>query len=256
MAGTGSLSGKRVLITGASSGLGRHFAALCASEGAQVAAAARRTDRLQELIAGLAPVEGGPHTAIALDVGDAEAVGGAVKQAADALGGLDVLVNNAGTARSGSPLNQSENDFDAVMDVNLRGVWLMATECGRHWRENGTPGNIINIASVLGERVATGVAAYCVSKAGVVQMTKAFALDLARHDIRVNALAPGYFETEINVGFFDTDAGQQMIQRIPMRRIGQFEDLNGPFLLLAGDASRYMTGAIVPVDGGHLVSSM
>jgi len=256
MAGTGSLSGKRVLVTGASSGLGRHFAAICASEGAQVAVAARRTDRLQDLVAGLPPVDTGTHAAIALDVGDAQAVRDAVKQAADALVGLDVLVNNAGTARAGSPLNQSEDDFDAVMDVNLRGVWLMATECGRYWREAGTPGNIINIASVLGERVATGVAAYCVSKAGVVQMTKAFALDLARHNIRVNALAPGYFETEINAGFFETDLGREMIKRIPMRRIGQFEDLNGPFLLLVSDASRYMTGAIVPVDGGHLVSSM
>lgn len=256
MARAGELTGRKVLITGASSGLGQHFARLCAAHGAQVAVAARRSDRLRALLEELPADSGRAHAAVELDVCDADAVRKAVRQTAETLGGLDILVNNAGTARSGSPLNQTINDFDAVMDVNLRGVWLMAAECGRYWREKAVPGNIINIASVLGERVASGVAAYCVSKAGVVQMTKAFALDLARHDIRVNALAPGYFETEINAGFFETDAGKQMIKRIPMRRIGNFEDLNGPFLLLASDASRYMTGAIMPVDGGHLVSSM
>lgn len=250
------LAGKRILITGASSGLGAHFARVCAANGASVAIAARRADRLAALAGELLEMGALYVATISLDVTDEAAIEACVKTAAAELGGLDVLVNNAGTARDGSPLNQSAADFDAVINVNLRGVWLMAVACGRHWREHQASGVIINTASVLGERVASGVAAYCVSKAGVVQMTKALALDLARHDIRVNALAPGYFETEINAGFFETDNGRKMISRIPMRRIGNFEELDGPFLLLASDASRYMTGAIIPVDGGHLVSSM
>ncbi|MTI43791.1 NAD(P)-dependent dehydrogenase (short-subunit alcohol dehydrogenase family) [Roseibium hamelinense] len=250
------LTGKRVLITGASSGLGQHFARTCALEGAAVAIAARRTDRLEHLVHELNDLGASDAIPIALDVSNEASVEDAVNEAVSGLGGLDVLVNNAGTARDGSPLNQSADDFDAVMSVNLRGVWLMAVACGNHWREERRPGVIVNIASILGLRVGSGVAAYAVSKAGVVQMTKALALDLARHDIRVNALAPGYFETEINAGFFDTAHGQKMIERIPMRRIGNFEDLNGPFLLLASDASRYMTGSVIPVDGGHLLSSL
>ncbi|EFO32962.1 3-oxoacyl-(acyl-carrier-protein) reductase [Roseibium sp. TrichSKD4] len=253
---TFDLAGKRILITGASSGLGAHFARVCAANGASVAIAARRADRLAALAQDLQAAGAEAISVHTLDVTDEASINICVAEAATALGGLDVLVNNAGTARDGSPLNQSAADFDAVMNVNLRGVWLMAVACGQFWRDEGTPGAIINTASVLGERVASGVAAYCVSKAGVVQMTKALALDLARHNIRVNALAPGYFETEINAGFFETENGRKMINRIPMRRIGNFEELDGPFLLLASDASRYMTGTIIPVDGGHLISSM
>lgn len=256
MAAQSDLAGKRILITGASSGLGRHFARLCAQQGAALAIAARRVDRLAELARDLRALGASQVLDLQLDVAEAASIETSVAAAVDGLGGVDVLVNNAGTARDGSPLNQTANDFDAVMDVNLRGVWLMATACGRHWRDTGTGGAIVNVASVLGLRVAGGLAAYCVSKAAVVQMTKALALDLARYSIRVNALAPGYFETEINAGFFESDTGRKMVQRIPMRRIGAFEDLDGPFLLLAGDASRYMTGAVIPVDGGHLVSSM
>lgn len=253
---TFDLTGKRILITGASSGLGAHFAHVCAASGASVAIAARRADRLAALARDLEAAGAEAVSIHTLDVTDETSINTCVTEAATALGGLDVLVNNAGTARDGSPLNQTAADFDAVMDVNLRGVWLMAVACGRYWRQSDTPGAIINTASVLGERVASGVAAYSVSKAGVVQMTKALALDLARHNIRVNALAPGYFETEINAGFFETENGRKMISRIPMRRIGNYEELDGPFLLLASDASRYMTGTIIPVDGGHLVSSM
>lgn len=140
------------------------------------------------------------------------------------------------------------------MSVNLRGVWLMAVAAARHWRETETPGNIVNIASILGEFVSVGTASYAVSKAGVVQMTRALALEFARHNIRVNALEPGYFETEINQGFFDTQTGKEMIKAIPMRRIGRLKDLDGPFLLLASDASCFMTGAAIPVDGGHLLA--
>ncbi|GGF02605.1 glucose 1-dehydrogenase [Stappia taiwanensis] len=249
-----NLAGRRILITGASSGLGAHFAKLVASRGASVAVAARRYERLAALAREL-DLLGAPRTVtIALDVGDGASIHACVADAVSALGGLDILVNNAGIVREGLAIDQTAEDFDAVLSVNLRGVWLMAVATARYWRETHHPGNIVNIASILGERVSPGTASYCVSKAGVVQMTKALALEFARHRIRVNALEPGYFETEINRGFFGTEAGKEMVRRIPMRRIGVPEDLDGPFLLLASEASRFMTGASIPVDGGHLLS--
>ena len=250
------LTGKRILITGASSGLGAHFAKVAARHGAHVGLAARRTDRLEQLAGELVEMGAPSARPIELDVSDGASIHHCRAQAVEAFGGLDILVNNAGIAREGAALDQTAEDFDAVMDVNLRGVWLMAISCGRHWRDTGQPGVIVNIASILGLRVGSGVASYTISKAGVVQMTKALALEFARHDVRVNALAPGYFETEINEGFFDTPSGEKMVSRVPMRRIGDLSELDGPFLLLTSDASRYMTGAVIPVDGGHLVSSL
>lgn len=248
------LSGKRMLITGASSGLGSHFARVAARAGASIVVAARRQDRLEALVEELLELGAPKAAALALDVGDGAAIHACLADAVSKLGGLDILVNNAGIARAGLAVDQTAEDFDAVMSVNLRGVWLMAISAARHWREMGTPGNIVNIASILGERVSMGTACYAVSKAGVVQMTRALALEFARLNVRVNALEPGYFETEINQGYFDTDAGKAMIQRVPMRRIGHYEDLDGPFLLLASDASRFMTGAAIPVDGGHMLA--
>lgn len=250
------LNGKRILITGASSGIGAHLARTSARQGAHIALAARRTDRLEELSGELMEIGAQSARPIALDVSDGASIHACRAQAVEAFGGLDVLVNNAGIAREGPALDQTAEDFDEVMGVNLRGVWLMAISCGRHWRDTGQPGSIVNVASVLGLRVASGLASYAVSKAGVVQMTKALALEFARHNVRVNALAPGYFQTEINEGFFDTPAGDKMLRRVPMRRTGDLSELDGPFTLLASDASKYMTGAIIPVDGGHLVSSM
>ena len=250
------LDDKRILITGASSGLGAHFARISARERAHIAIAARRKDRLTDLADELLELGAQSACPIEMDVSDGRSIEACRETAVEVLGGLDVLVNNAGVAREGPALDQTEEDFDAVMDVNLKGVWLMANSCGRYWRDAGCPGAILNIASVLGERVSKGVASYAVSKAGVIQMTKALALEFARYGIRVNALAPGYFQTEINEGFFDTEAGHKMLSRVPMRRTGDLSDLDGPFLLLASDASRYMTGAIVPVDGGHLVTSI
>lgn len=251
-----ALKGKRILITGASSGLGMHFARLAARQGAKVAIASRRRDRLEDLAKELLTLGADRSLASTLDVSDEASVTACITDVVDAFDGLDVLVNNAGTASGGAALDQTAEDFDRVVNVNLRGVWLLSTAAGRHWRDTGTPGAIVNIASILGERVAKGVAPYAISKAGVVQTTKVLALELARHDIRVNAIAPGYFETEINAGFFDTPQGEAMIRRIPMRRTGKPEELDGPFILLASDASRYMTGAVIPVDGGHLVSSL
>jgi NAD(P)-dependent dehydrogenase (short-subunit alcohol dehydrogenase family) len=167
-----------------------------------------------------------------------------------------VLVNNAGIADGGASLDTAPEAFDRVIATNLRGVWLMSVASAERWRQAKRGGAIVNIASILGFRVSGGTAAYAVSKAGVVQMTEAHALEWARYGIRVNALAPGYIATDINAGFFETEHGQAMLKRIPMRRLGQPEDLDGAFLLLCSDASRWMTGATIPVDGGHLVSTL
>jgi NAD(P)-dependent dehydrogenase (short-subunit alcohol dehydrogenase family) len=243
---------KRIFITGASGGLGEHFAKVCARNGAAVAVGARRLEKLDALVAELKRLGAAEAVAVALDVADEASV----EAALSAVGPLDVLVNNAGIAADGSALDTSAEAFDRVIATNLRGVWLMSTAAARRWRDAKRGGAIVNIASVLGFRVAGGVAAYAVSKAGVVQMTQALALEWARFGIRVNGLAPGYIETDINAGFFDTEPGRAMLKRIPTRRLGQPEDLDGPFLLLATEASAWMTGATIPVDGGHLVSSL
>ncbi len=194
------LKGRRILITGASSGLGAHFARLCAANGARAAVAARRMDRLEELVEDLRDAGAAEAIALRLDVSDETSVRNS--SATGTMGGLDTLINNAGMASESLSLDQTSEDFDRVLDVNLRGVWLMATEAARYWRESATPGAIVNIASVLGLRVAVGVAPYAISKAGVVQLTKSLALELTRF----NAIAPGYFATEINEGFFRRSA--------------------------------------------------
>jgi len=251
-----TLSGKRLLITGASSGLGAHFARLAARNGASVAIAARRRERLEALLPELRELGAPKAEAFALDVADEASIADCVGAVFETFGGLDVLVNNAGVSGGGAAIESDAAEFDSVIGVNLRGVWLMAVETARRWRDTGSGGAIVNIASILGLRVSPGVAPYSISKAGVVQMTHALALEWARFGIRVNALAPGYFETEMNEGFFDTEPGKRLISRIPMRRIGGLAEIEGPFLLLAGDQSSFMTGAVIPVDGGHLVSSL
>lgn len=250
------LEGKRVLVTGASSGLGNHFAKLCASYGAHVAVAARRRERLESLVSDIESSGSGSAAAFALDVSDQASIEWCVERVVDHFGGIDVLVNNAGVSGAGAALDQPKETFDQVIDTNLRGVWKMAIETATVMRNQGVQGSIVNIASILGFRQATGLSAYAVSKAGVVQMTKTLGLEWARYGIRVNALAPGYFETEINEGFFDSEHGEKMLRRVPMRRVGAMVELNGPFLLLATGASAYMTGSVITVDGGHLLSSL
>lgn len=249
------LYGKRVLVTGASSGLGAHFARLLAGKGVLVAAAARRTERLQDLAR---ECEGLPGKVVplALDVSSVTAIEAGVAEAAKLLGGLDVLVNNAGVGETEAALSVSEAQWDAQLDVNLKGCFFAAQAAAKLMAERDGGGAIVNIASILGERVAGKVAPYAISKAGLIQMTKALALEWARHAIRVNALAPGYIVTDINREFFAGDAGEALKKRIPMRRAGELDDLDGPLLLLCSDAGRYMTGAVVAVDGGHLVSGL
>ncbi|GGK23938.1 SDR family NAD(P)-dependent oxidoreductase [Salinarimonas ramus] len=247
------LAGRHVLITGASSGLGAHFARLCARHGARVTIAARRRERLSALLAELERDGAAAATALDLDVTEEESV-------ADCFAALpaplDVLVNNAGVSGPGAAADLAIETFDAVVATNLRGPWLTSTHAARAWRAAGREGTIVNIASILGIRVSGAVGPYCMSKAALIQMNAALALEWARFGIRVNALAPGYVETEINADFFATPAGEALVKRIPMRRLGRPEDLDAAFLLLASDAAPWMTGAVLPVDGGHLVSGL
>ena len=248
------LDGRIVLVTGASSGLGAHFAHLLASVGARVAVAARRADKLQALVDGIAAA-GGEARALSLDVTDSASVRCCLDELAS-WGAPDVLVNNAGITVTRPLLEQTEDDFDSVIETNLKGCWLVATEAARRMVAAGRGGSIVNIASILGERVAGGVAPYAISKAGVVQTTKAMALELARYRIRVNALLPGYVVTDLNREFLTSEAGDKLRARIPSRRFGELSDLDGPLLLLASDAGAAMSGATVAVDGAHLVSSL
>lgn len=248
------LDGRIALVTGASSGLGAHFAKLLASAGARVVLAARRTDKLQEVVAGI-QADGAQARAIALDVTDSSSVSRCFDELGD-WGAPDIVVNNAGITVTKPLLEQTESDFDSVLDANLRGCWLVATEAGRRLVTAGKGGSIVNVASILGERVAGGVAPYAISKAGVIQATKVMALELARYRIRVNALLPGYVVTDLNRDFLESDAGKKLQARIPSRRFAELADLDGPLLLLASDAGAAMTGATVAVDGGHLVSSL
>lgn len=248
------LDGRIVLVTGASSGLGAHFAHLLAGVGARVAVAARRADKLQALVNSIAAA-GGEARALSLDVTDSASVRRCFDELAS-WGALDVLVNNAGITVTRPLLEQTEDDFDRVIETNLKGCWLVATEAARRMVAAGRGGSIVNIASILGERVAGGVAPYAISKAGVVQTTKVMALELARYRIRVNALLPGYVVTDLNREFLTSEAGDKLRARIPSRRFGEVSDLDGPLLLLASDAGAAMSGATVAVDGAHLVSAL
>lgn len=250
-----SVANKVAIVTGASSGLGENFARRLAAEGAAVAACARRTDRLEKLVSEIGAA-GGKAQAFAMDVADPANVESGYAAIVKALGAPDIVVNNAGIAQTKAAIELTEADWQNVMNTNLDGVWRIATAGARAMVAAGKGGSIINIASVLGLRVATHLLAYATAKAGVVQMTQALALEWARHRIRVNAIAPGYIETEMNRDFFRTEAGAQTVKRVPQRRIGAPSDLDGALMLLASEAGSYMTGSIVVVDGGHVVNSL
>lgn len=255
MSVTIDLTGKTALLTGASSGLGRHFAGVLARAGARVALAARRTDALAETRSAIESA-GGSAVVVAMDVTNPASVTAAVGEAWDALGRIDILVNNAGVTATRPFLDMSEEEWDRVVDTNLTGCARVARAVAQRMRDDQQGGAIVNIASILGMRVAGQVSSYIAAKGGLVHLTKAMALELARYNIRVNALCPGYVETELNADFFASDAGKALVKRIPQRRLGRLVDLDGPLLLLASDAGAYMTGSVLAVDGGHLVSSL
>lgn len=243
-----SVERKRVLVTGASSGLGRYMAAWLAARGARVAAAARRVEALEALAAEAE----GRMVVVAMDVGDAESVRRGVAAAREALGGLDGLVNNAGIAWSGRSLDMPDEDWSRVIDTNLSGVFRVAQAAARVMAE-GQGGAMVNVASILGLGTGLGLSAYCASKAAVAHLTRTLAMEWARYNIRVNALAPGFFPTEMNRDYLESPDGEKLRKRVPMGRFGRYEDLDGPLELLLGDGGAYITGVILPVDGGHLV---
>jgi NAD(P)-dependent dehydrogenase (short-subunit alcohol dehydrogenase family) len=249
------LDGKTALVTGASSGIGRHFAATLAEAGATVIATARRLDRIVALVADL-HARGLRAHAVALDVTDPASVQACIEQTLSLAGPIDVLVNNAGIADVRPAIDTSEADWRRVLDTNLDGAWRMAQACAKTMLAAKRGGVIVNIASILGLRVSVNLLAYEAAKAALIQVTKALALEWARYGIRVNAICPGYIHSEINAGLFDTEAGQAMVKRVPQRRIGDPKELDGALLLLATDAGSYMTGSIVVVDGGHVVNSL
>jgi len=250
-----NLQNKVALVTGASSGLGHHFAQSLAANGAAVVVAARRTERLAKLVETI-KANGGKAHAVACDVTDTASIRACVDEAVATMGGIDILVNNAGIADPAPALETTEAQWNSVIDTNLNGAWHMAQAVAKAMVAAKRGGSIINIASILGLRVATALPAYVAAKAGLVHLTQALALEWSRANIRVNAIAPGYILTEINQDWFATEPGQAVIKRIPQRRIGSPKDLDGPLLLLASDDSSYMTGSIIVADGGHVVNSL
>lgn len=255
MSGQFSLEGDVAIVTGASSGLGRHFATVLARAGAKVAVAARREDQLVELADEIGAA-GGEALPVILDVTNGESVVAAVAAAADDLGPVSILVNNAGLAVDKPLLETTEDDWDRVVDTNLKGAWLMAREAARHMSARGTAGRIVNIASILGITATPRVQGYAASKAGLIHLTRTLAVELARDNIRVNALAPGYVETDLNRDLLTGSVGDRLKQRVPLRRFAQPGDLDGALLLLASPAGAYMTGSVITVDGGMTLSTL
>jgi len=247
------LTGSVALVTGASSGLGVRFAEVLAENGAAVALVARRADRLAALKARI-EASGGRAVAIEADVRDRAAMQQAFDAAEKAFGTVTILVNNAGVVHSGRAVELAEEDWRRVLATNLDAVFYWAQEAARRMLAAGKGGAIVNIASVLGLNVDKGVVAYATAKAGVIQLTKALALELAFKGIRVNAIAPGWIVTEINRDYLSGEPGAAMKRQIPMGRFGEERDLDGPLLLLVSDAGRYMTGTTIVADGGQLVA--
>ncbi len=245
------LTGRCALVTGASRGLGRHFAHTLAKAGAKVALAARNVDLLEQVGAEIA-VGGGESLVVLLDVTDSANVEQAIAETEDKLGPLAILVNNSGVAIAKPALDMTEDEWDTVIDTDLKGAWLMAREAAARMARRGEGGKIINIASIGGLITLGQLSSYGAAKAGLIHLTHALAVELARHDIQVNAIAPGYVETDMNRDFFASEAGRKLIDaQIPQRRLGRPQDLDGALLVLASAASRFMTGSVIVVDGGH-----
>lgn len=251
-----NLEGKVALVTGASSGLGVHFARTLAAEGATVILAARRTDKLSEVVESIR-ASGGDVGAVAMDVTSPKSVSDAFASIGGRYDRLDILINNAGVASEPKKfLDTSEEDWHWVMETNLNGAWRVARAAAGVMVKQGG-GSIVNIASIYGLHTGALKVAYNVSKTGVVQLTRAMSIELCRQNIRVNALCPGWFMTELNQDYFCSDNGRKYVQSIPAKRLGALDDLTVPLLLLASDsAGAYMTGSCLTVDGGIVESAV
>jgi len=251
------LSGRVAFVTGASSGLGAQFARTLSRSGAAVVLASRRVEKLKELRAQI-DGEGGDAHVIELDVTDIDSIKSAVAHAETEVGSIDILVNNSGVSTTQRIQDVTEDDFDYIFDVNVKGSFFVAQEVGKRMlaRAKGTApgsytgGRIVNIASVAGLRVLPQIGAYCMSKAAVVQMTKAMALEWGRFGINVNAICPGYIDTEINHHHWHTDQGQKLVNMLPRKRVGQPKDLDALLVMLCADESHFINGAIISADDG------
>lgn len=252
---TTDLSGKTILITGTTSGLGRHFALTLARAGARVAVTGRRVERLQDLCVEIAAM-GGQALPLALDVQDVASIKNAVETCENALGPLDILINNAGVNGAGRAIDITPEAYDELFDTNLRGAFFMAAEVAkrmmaRHRNDPQTTGRIINIASAAAHVLLPGLSLYNMSKAGMAMMTKALAREWARQGVSVTAINPGYIETELNSEWFNSDKGRAQIATFVRRRLNQASDLDGALLLLCSDSAAIMTGTIIDVDDGQ-----
>ncbi len=251
------LSGRVAFVTGASSGLGAQFARTLAAAGAGVVLASRRIERLKDLRARIEG-DGGDAHVVELDVTDVASIRSAVAHAETEMGSIDILVNNSGVSTTQRIQDVDEDNFDFIFDTNVRGAFFVAQEVGKRMlaRSRGaapgsfTGGRIINIASMAGLKVLPQIGVYCMSKAAVVQMTKAMALEWGKFGINVNAICPGYIDTEINHHHWQTEQGQKLVQMLPRKRVGQPQDLDGLLLMLASDQSHFINGAVIAADDG------
>ncbi len=247
-----SMHGKTALVTGAGTGMGRQFASTLARAGAKVVCVARNAERLEQVAAGIRHA-GGQAVAVAGDVGSSESVEAIFDAAEHACGRINVLVNCAAQVDFGLFPDIKDENWDQLVNVNLTGMMRTCRSFSRRLIAAGEPGVIVNITSIIGGQVMAGVPTYCTLKAGANQLTRAIARDLFGHNIRANAIAPGYFETEMAAPLFDSEAGRSLVDRHPLQRLGKVEELDGPLLLLASDASRHMNGSVITVDAGHSI---
>jgi NAD(P)-dependent dehydrogenase (short-subunit alcohol dehydrogenase family) len=248
------LSGRRALVTGASGGLGAHFAHVLAAAGADIVVAARRTDKLAQTVESIAQKTCKQAVAVAMDVTDAQSVSGAFHTMNDSGPPCDIIINNSGIAHNSWTIDMPEEEWASVMDTNVTGVWRVASHGAQALKAAGKPGSIINIASLLASHTGLKAGGYATSKAAVAHLTRSMAVELTRINIRVNAIAPGYFLSDINRDYLESPAGEKMRSRVPMQRFGDYKELDGALLLLASDAGSYMTGTTIAVDGGHSVT--
>jgi hypothetical protein len=254
------LSGRVALVTGASSGLGTQFAKTLAKAGCGVVLAGRRMERLKALRAEI-EADGGDAHVVALDVTDHDSIKAAVAHAETEMGTIDILINNSGVSTTQKLVDVTEDDYDFIFDTNTKGAFFVAQEVGKRMlaRAKGaapgtfTGGRIVNIASMAGLRVLGQIGVYCMSKAAVVHMTRAMALEWGRFGINVNAICPGYIDTEINHHVWQTDAGAKLVQSMPRKRVGKPDDLDVVLVMLCANQSRFINGAVISADDGQAI---